>query len=55
MDYPLLNEYFTLAANLGVLVGIVFLIVEIKQNTELLKSDSRKSIVSNDLVSVLVA
>jgi hypothetical protein len=54
MDYPLFNEYFTLAVNLGVLVGIVFLIVEIK-NTELHKSDSRKSIVPNALVSVLVA
>ena len=31
MDCPLLNEYFTLAVNLGVLVGIVFLIVEIKK------------------------
>jgi hypothetical protein len=55
MDYPLLDEWFTLAANLGVLVGIVFLIIEIKQNTELHKSDSRKAIVSNDQASLLVA
>jgi hypothetical protein len=48
LDYSQLNEWLTLNANLGVLVGIIFLIIEIKQNTELHKSDSRKAIVSND-------
>lgn len=55
MDFSQLNEWLTLAANMGVLVGIVFLIVEIKQNTEVHKSDSRKAIVSNDQASLLVA
>lgn len=55
MDYSQLNEWLTLTANLGVLVGIIFLIIEIKQNTELHKSDSRKAIVSNDQASLLVA
>ena len=55
MDYSQLNEWLTLAANFAVLVGIIFLIVEIKQNTELHKSDSRKAIVSNDQASLLVA
>lgn len=55
MDYSTLNQWLTLGANFGVLVGIVFLIVEIKQNTELHKSDSRKAIISNDQASLLVA
>lgn len=55
MDYSTLNQWLTLAANFGVLIGIVFLIIEIKQNTELHKSDSRKAIVSNDQASLLVA
>ena len=55
MDYSQLNEWLTLAANLAVLVGIVFLIIEIRQNTELHKSDSRKAILSNDQASLLVA
>ena len=55
MDYSTVNEWLTLGANLGVLVGIVFLIIEIKQNTELHRSDSRKAIVSNDQASLLVA
>lgn len=55
MDYSLLNEWLTLAANMGVLIGIVFLIIEVKQNTELHKSDSRKAILTNDQASLLVA
>ncbi len=55
MELSQLNEWLTLAANLGVLVGIVFLIVEIRQNTELHKSDSRKALLSNDQTSLLVA
>lgn len=55
MDYSQLNEWLTLAANFGVLIGIGFLIIEIKQNTEIHKSDSRKAIISNDQTSLLVA
>ncbi len=55
MELSQLNEWLTLAANLGVLVGIVFLIVEIKQNTALHKSDSRKALLSNDQTALLVA
>jgi len=55
MDYPPLNKCFTLAANLDVLVDIIFLIIEIKLNTELHNSNSRKAIVSNDQESLLVA
>lgn len=55
MDLLQINEWLTLAANLGVLVGIVFLIIEIKQNTALHNSDSRKALLSNDQTSLLVA
>jgi len=55
LDYSQLNEWLTLGANLGVLVGIVFLIIEVRQNTELHRSDSRKAIISNDQTSLLVA
>ena len=55
MDCPQLNKWLTLAGNLGVLVDITFLIVEIKQNIELHKLDSRKAIASNDQVSLLFA
>lgn len=55
MELLQLNEWLTLAANLGVLIGIVFLIVEIKQNTALHKSDSRKALLSNDQTALLVA
>jgi hypothetical protein len=36
-----LNEWLTLIANLAVVGGIVFLAVEIHQNNELLRSESR--------------
>ncbi len=55
MDFSQLNEWLTLGANLGVLIGIVFLIIEIRQNSELHRSDSRKAIISNDQTSLLVA
>jgi hypothetical protein len=50
-----LKDWFTMAANLGVLLGIAFLIVEIKQNKAVHESDSRKAILSNDQTSLLVA
>ena len=55
MDLSQLNDWLKLTANLAVVVGIIFLIVEVKQNTALHKSDSRKAILSNDQASLLVA
>ena len=34
-----LNQWLTLLANLGVLVGIVFIIIEIQQNTAMMRSE----------------
>lgn len=47
-----LNEWLTLIANLAVVGGIVFLAVEIHQNNELLRSESRQALISNDLTSL---
>ncbi|MFK7865087.1 MAG: hypothetical protein AB8B95_12780 [Pseudohongiellaceae bacterium] len=55
MEYSSVNEWLSLGANFGVLVGIIFLIVEIRQNTASHKSDSRKAIHTNDQASLLVA
>ena len=36
-----LNKWITVAANLGVIIGIIFLVVEINQNNELLAAQDR--------------
>ena len=41
MNLSRLNNWLTLVANLGVLAGIFFLIIEINQNTSQLQSDAR--------------
>lgn len=52
MNRSKLNEWLTLIANLAVVGGIVFLAVEIHQNNELLRSESRQALISNDLTSL---
>jgi len=49
MDSDRLNRWLTLGANLGVLVGIILLIVELDQNREMMKSQTR-----NDLAMGIV-
>lgn len=39
MDTAKMNQWLTLAANLGVLVGLFLLIYEIRQNTELMRAE----------------
>jgi hypothetical protein len=55
MEISELKDWFTLTANLGVLLGIFFLIVEVKQNTAVHESDSRKALLSYDQTSLIVA
>ena len=50
-----LNEWLTLLTNVAVVAGIVFLAWEIQQNNDLLKSESRQALISNDQTSLLVA
>ena len=47
-----LNDWLTLAANIGVVGGIIFLAIEINQNNALLRSETRQSLVANDVSSL---
>lgn len=52
MDRSQINDWLALIANLAVVGGIVFLAIEIRQNNELLRSESRQTLVSNDVTSL---
>ena len=41
MNTESLNRWLTLSANVGVIAGIIFLAVELRQNNELLAADAR--------------
>lgn len=43
MKMSQLNEWLSLLANFGVVIGIAFLIIEISQNTAQLESDARST------------
>ncbi len=47
MDRKKLNWWFTLLANLGVLGGLVFVGLEIRQNTSQLRADASHSITAS--------
>jgi hypothetical protein len=47
-----INDWLTLTANIAVVGGIVFLAIEIRQNNELLRSESRQALVANDVTSL---
>jgi hypothetical protein len=44
-----LNEWLTLFANIGVIAGIAFLGFEIRQNTAMIKSQTRDSITEKQI------
>ena len=52
MDSDRLNRWLTLGANLGVLVGIILLIVELEQNREMMRAQTRNEI-SAEIVDLL--
>ena len=52
MDSTKVNGWLTLIANAAVIAGIVFLGVEIRQNNELLRSESRQALITNDVTSL---
>ena len=52
MDSDRLNKWLTLAANIGVIAGIMFLAMELRQNSELMKAQSR-TVMSQDTVNLL--
>lgn len=47
-----LNDWLNLAANIGVIGGLIFLAIEINQNNALLRSKTRQSLVANDVASL---
>jgi hypothetical protein len=52
MNSSKINDWLTLVANVAVVGGIVFLAIEISQNNELLRSESRQTLVANDVTSL---
>lgn len=49
MNLSKLNEWLTLIANTGVLLGIVFLALEMRQNTNMMQAQIRQGITENTL------
>jgi hypothetical protein len=54
MNSAKINDWLALIANVAVVGGIVFLAIEISQNNELLRSESRQTLVANDVTSLAV-
>lgn len=52
MNSSKINELLTLIANVAVVGGIIFLAIEIRQNNELLRSESRQALITNDVASL---
>lgn len=52
MNKTRINDWLALVANVAVVGGIVFLAIEIRQNNELLRSESRQALVANDVASL---
>lgn len=49
MNLDNLNKWLTLAANLGVFAGILFLVLELQQNTESNMAATRHAVIESDL------
>lgn len=52
MNNSKINDWLTLIANVAVVGGIFFLAIELRQNNELLRSESRQTLIANDVVSL---
>ena len=52
MNSSRINDWLSLIANVAVVGGIVFLGVEVRQNNELLRSESRQALIANDVTSL---
>jgi hypothetical protein len=49
MQLSKLNEWLTLLANVGVLVGIIFLALEMRQNTDMTRAQTRDAMTEKQL------
>ena len=47
-----INDWLSLVANVAVVGGIIFLGIEVRQNNELLRSESRQALIANDVTSL---
>lgn len=54
MNLDKLNNWLTLGANLGVLVGIIFLIVEVQQNNLIARAQTRMDIAGSMRENILM-
>lgn len=52
MNSARFKDWLALVANVAVVAGIVFLGLELRQNNELLRSESRQALVANDVASL---
>ena len=52
MDSDRLNRWLTLGANVGVLIGIILLVIELDQNRDMMRAQARNEIAS-ELVNLL--
>jgi hypothetical protein len=50
MNFDLFNRYVTLLANVGVLIGLFVLIIELRQNTEIMRAQ-----IHNDAMTIRVS
>jgi len=47
-----ISDWLSLVANVAVVGGILFLAIELRQNNELLRSESRQALIANDAASL---
>jgi hypothetical protein len=56
MDLDRINKWLSLGANIGIILGLVFLIAELNQNSDMMRSQTRHAMVLNDTnVSIITA
>ena len=54
MNTDRLNKWLSLAASLGVLIGIFFLVIELRQNTNALYAESRQAVLTSAQNELLI-
>jgi len=54
MELQKLNHWLTLLANLGVIAGIIFLAVELRQNNEMMRAQTRSQL-ANEVTELFTA
>lgn len=52
MDTDRLNRWLTLGANIGVLVGIILLVIELDQNKDMVRAQTRNEITQGELIAL---